>query len=142
MINQAKIDGNDIWTTYKANLVKGTYAALLKKPQCKELIKNESRLEDGIRVIIPNDMLRFQSQEISISFLLEGNNITELDMNCTSFLSAITKKSINFDVYKLGIRYNLIYQDMSVKEYLSSNRKFRVYTIKFLEPNPSNRIKI
>lgn len=138
MTNQATINGQDIWLTYKANLVKGAYNVLRKIPPAKELIRNESRLEQGVRVIEPTDGLKFQSQELSIPFLIEGSTNDELEANCKSFIAAITDKSIKFVVRKLGYEYTLIYQEMTVKDY---NQNYRQLTVKFLEPNPGYRIR-
>lgn len=138
MTNQATINGQDIWLTYKANLIKGAYDVLRKIPPAKELIKNESRLEQGVRVIEPTDGLKFQSQELSIPFLIEGKTSIELESNCQSFIAAITAESIKFGVRKLGYEYTLIYQEMTIKNY---SNNYRQLTVKFLEPNPGFRIR-
>ena len=51
MIGQAKINGKDIWSEYKANLVKGAYQTLTGALATKDYVSNTSRLEDGDRIV-------------------------------------------------------------------------------------------
>ena len=65
MIGQAKINGKDIWSEYRANLVKGAYQTLTGALAFKDYVSNTSRLEDGDRVV-PSQYPNVKSREFTI----------------------------------------------------------------------------
>lgn len=138
MKGQAKINGKDIWTTYSANLIKGTYKALLQGITTKDVVKNTSRLENGDRVVIEQITQKIKSREISISFLLQGRTYEELQTNIKNIIQELLNGVISFEVKTLSTRYLLIFKELSdITEY--RKQCFSVLKIKFYEPNPNNR---
>lgn len=138
MKGQAKINGKDIWTTYSANLVKGTYKALLQGIATKDVVKNTSRLEDGDRIQVDISAQKIKSREISISFLIEGATYTKLQTNIKNFTQELLNGLISFDVAALSTRYFLLFQELSeITDY--SKQGFSILKVKFYEPNPNNR---
>ena len=133
MKGTAYINGNDIWETYRANLLKGTYTALQQGLQTKEFVKNTSRLEDGDRVLVSD--IKVSSREVSISFLIEGADMSEMEQNSDAFLAEISTGIVEFKVKKMGRSYFFLLKEISQ---ITTYRKnpYKEIKVKFYEPNP------
>jgi len=131
------ISDNDLGN-YGITLIRGWREALKKILTPKDYITNSSRLEDGERITIPTkDVIRYQSQNISIQFMLEGSSASDYLDKLDSFQEAIA------GVIKLrvpclrNIVITLVYSDVS--KYGDYGDKKGIFTLKFIEPNPKNR---
>ena len=133
MKGTAYINGNDIWETYRANLLKGTYTALQQGLQTKEFVKNTSRLEDGDRVLVSD--MKVSSREVSISFLVEGTDKDEMEQNSDALLKEISTGIVEFKVKKMGRSYFFLLKEISQ---ITTYRKnpYKEIKVKFYEPNP------
>ena len=140
MTGTAYINGNDIWLSYKANLLKGTYTTLQQGLQAKDFVKNTSRLENGDRVLFTDEnFIKISSREVSISFFVEGADKNELEQNSDSLINEITKGLIEFKVPKMGRSYFFLLKEISqITTY--SKEPYKTIKVKFYEPNPM-RIK-
>lgn len=136
MTGQATINSTDIGT-FGASLVKGTYEALLMPPPTKAYPQNESRLQHGKRVVLENGDVKFDSREVSIQVLFEGNTRGAYLSGLQGFINAVTSGVVNFHVSTLGITYKLLYLSCSKGKDYGLNAG--VYTFKFIEPNPNDR---
>lgn len=136
MKGTAYINGNDIWETYRANLLKGTYTALQQGLQTKEFVKNTSRLEDGDRVLVSD--IKVNSREVSISFLVEGADKDEMEQNSDALLNEISTGIVEFNVKKMGRSYFFLLKEISQ---ITTYRKnpYKEIKIKFYEPNPMRK---
>lgn len=139
MTNQAYINGSDIWLTYKANLVKGAYKALMKMPSSKTWVSNKSRLEDGTRIVIPDgEGLRLSERDVKLTFCVEGKDGDELAENFNALLKACAKEPITLRVPRLGAAFHLVYKQTEAVKFYERNL-CRTAEITFTEPDPSNR---
>lgn len=136
MKGTAYINGNDIWESYRANLLKGTYNALQQGLQTKDFVKNTSRLEDGDRVLISDaNFIKISSREVSISFLVEGTDRDEMEQNSDGLINAISTGFVEFKVTEMGRSYFFLLKEISQ---ITTYRKapFKEIKVKFYEPNP------
>ena len=138
MKGQATINGKDLWTTYKANLIKGAYKELDKDLNAKDNVKNTSRLEDGDRISVSPNGQRFKSRDFSISFLIQGDNYADMVANYANLINDVSQNIVNFGVKKLSNVYKIIFNELQdITDY--PKESMRVVKIKFTEPNPKDR---
>lgn len=138
MTGQASINGTNIGS-YGALLVKGAYEALLTPAPIKAVVQNDSRLQHGRRVIVEQDgsSIKFDSREVTIPILFEGNTRGAYLSGLNSFTTAVTSGLIEFACPSLGITFKLLYQRcQKSKDY---GLTYGVYNFTFLEPNPNDR---
>jgi hypothetical protein len=138
MTGQIIINGKDIWLNYKAQPLKGTYNILQGNLETKEVISNESRLENGVRLVINSDSIKVQKREFSLTFLLEGSTYSEIQANTDLMLGVLRSGMINFEARRIGQTFKLLFRKVEeITDYRREN--FRTIKIKFLEPNPTDR---
>jgi hypothetical protein len=142
MIGQAKINGKDIWSEYRANLVKGAYQTLTGALAFKDYVSNTSRLEDGDRVV-PSQYPNVKSREFTIQITVEGSDYESLIYNFNA-LSEDAAGYIDFSVPKLKCGFKLILREVTdATDYkLHDGRLLRIAKFKFYEPNPINRFTV
>lgn len=136
MVGQAYINNKDL-NTWGACLGRGAYEALLKPAPAKELLSNNSRLQNGKQVIADN--FRLDERNIAISFWIVG--VSEIDylQKYQSFLDEVTKGVIILKVPYLRTIYKLIYTDCS--SYGHYDKKGKI-TLKLNEPSIDDRIAL
>ena len=132
MKNQAKINGKDIWDTWGATLLRGSYEKLLTPPSMKEYIENESRLEHGKRINTTN--AKVSSREFSLQFFIEGSSESEYLSRFQSFIQELEKGAVSLYVERLKKTYELVYTECS--SYGDYGLKKGKLAVKFVEPNP------
>lgn len=105
----------------------------------KNFIENSSRLEHGKRVLVTNPKL--DSRELTLTFTIEGISKSDYKTKKDSFYNELYKGSLDIQIPDNGIDiYHLIYKGKSASYGQSSDHTFGKLSIKFEEPNPSNRI--
>lgn len=142
MIGQAKINGKDLWSEYKANLIKGAYQTLTGALAFKDYVSNTSRLEDGDRVV-PSKSPMIKSREFTIQIAVEGSS----HVNMIDYFNALVMDLagyIDFSVPKLQCGFKLILREVTdATDYkLHDGRHLRIAKFKFYEPNPNNRYTV
>lgn len=137
MKGQAYINGKDIWETWGASLMKGSYEKLLKPASMKEYISNSSRLEHGSRIIANPQTARTNEREISLQIVIEGSSESDYLSKMASFMAELEKGSIQLKVPRVGLVYKLVYTDCS--SYGDYGLKIGKFTVKFIEPNTKDR---
>lgn len=105
----------------------------------KDFIENESRLEDGKRIVVNNP--RFKSREITLGFTISGNTREEFLANKKAFLNLMYAGSITIQVPRNSDDvYHLVYTGKGGEYGMNKLRTFCHMVLKFIEPNPRNRI--
>lgn len=131
MHGQIIINNVDIYDEYKASPLRGTYATLQGTLTAKDCVSNKSRLENGVRYVVVDEQ-KLNEREISIDFAVEG--VTEM----RKFIKFLRGGMLAVYVPKLGETYQVLFVSLdSVKTYLKTD--LRTITIKFKEPDPTNR---
>lgn len=132
------INGKDAWTQWGVNMGKGFIDTLDAPLPMKEYIENESRLEDGKRVLTSN--VKKDSREITLSFTITGTSESDYRSKKKAFETELYNGALTISVPKIsGDVYHLIYTGKNVSYGLSLDRCFGNFSAKFEEPNPSDR---
>lgn len=132
------INGRDAWTLWGVNMGDGFIDTLDAPLPMKEYIENESRLEDGKRVLTSN--AKKDSREITLSFTITGTSENDYRTKKKAFEAELYKGSLTVSVPKVSADvYHLIYTGKNVSYGLSLDRCFGNFSAKFEEPNPSYR---
>lgn len=128
----------DLYTTYGIMLVKGSYDTLMKYPPVKELVSNDSRLENGVRYIATEQYVKVNEKNFSIRFILEDKTsqssfYTRLD----NFLTLIRKGMFELKITTLNKVFRLVYRDCDRLSTFKS--KHAIFELKLTEPDPTDR---
>lgn len=138
------INGVDAFTTWGVKMGDGFLDALDVPVQAKEYIENESRKEHGKRVLVKdssgNSLVRLASREVTLTFIIMGDTHEEYLSNKRAFYDELYKGEMSIQVPDDSDNiYHLIYKGKSSSYGQSLDRTMCKITIKFEEPNPSNR---
>lgn len=132
------INGKDAWEQWGVNMGDGFIDALDAPLQMKEYIENESRLENGKRVLTSN--VKIDSRELTLAFTIMGVSESDYRSNKKAFEAELYKGELSIAIPKVTDEtYHLIYTGKSVSYGLSLNRCFGSISARFEEPNPSLR---
>lgn len=138
MKGELMINGKDAWTQWGVNMGEGFIDTLDAPLPMKEYIENESRLEDGKRVLTSN--VKKDSREITLSFTITGTSESDYRSKKKAFETELYNGALTISVPKIsGDVYHLIYTSKNVSYGLSLDRCFGNFSAKFEEPNPSDR---
>lgn len=131
MIKDATINGRPL-SAWGAGLMSGTIEALLTPASMKEYIKNESRLENGSRIITTS--AKVASRELSLPFLIEGNGKADFIEKYSSFVNELYKGNIALYIPGLKKTFTLTY--LSCGKYGSYGDCRAKLMVKFIEAVP------
>lgn len=128
----------DLYETYGVTLIRGWREALLKPAAVKDYSKNDSRLEDGIRIIAKKEYAKKKERDIQLSFLLEGESETQYLANYEKFLNDIAYSGmIYLKVPVMNKVFKLVYTDC--QKFGDFGLEKGNFTLKLTEPNPADR---
>ena len=124
---------------------KGFYDALQAPLETKDYITNESRLEDGVRVLFLKDAHgdilppKFKKRSLTLEFNIVGDSAEAFQTNRDNFFSALYAGEVVLEVTGLSEVYHLIYTGKS--QAYTGGRSGWACKVKvgFDEPNPANR---
>ena len=132
------INGKDAWLTWGVNMGDDFLDAIDGFAPMKEYIENESRLEDGKRVVkvVP----KIASRELTLHFTIMGDSQRDYRHKRVAFEEELRSGFIDVRVPILGEHvYHLIYLGKSVAYAMNVARTFCTVSAKFEEPNPASR---
>lgn len=139
MTNKFKINTVDIYTTYGATILKGSYADLLMPAKPRKRLEHEYTDQNGVKVdkISP---LTFEPKRFSMRFAIKASSDTEFWSRYNAFFAAVAVKTyISLWIYDLNATYTLYYEGCTKVEKLTriagSNFVYAVFDIQFLDPN-------
>lgn len=128
----------DIYETYGVTLTRGWREALLKPAAVKDYSKNDSRLEDGIRIIAKKEYAKKKERDIQLSFLLEAESETQYLANYEKFLNDIAYSGmIYLKVPVMNKVFKVVYTDCH--KFGDFGLEKGNFTLKLTEPNPADR---
>lgn len=146
------INGLDALTEYGVRMDDDFIDTLAAPSELKSFVENESRVEDGKRVLISN--IRKASREITLKFTLSAKYTedngdyetsraamqTDFKAKKAKFMSVLESGNLTIKIPKVSDDvYHLIYTGKSMKYHLSRTLTFCTIAAKFVEPNPTNR---
>ena len=132
------INGRDAWETWGVNMGDGFLDVIDGFAPMKDYIENESRLEDGKRVVkvVP----KIASRDLTLHFTIIGDNQRDYRNKRVAFEEELKNGFVDVRVPVLGEQvYHLIYLGKSVAYAMNVARTFCTVSAKFEEPNPANR---
>lgn len=143
MTGKLFINGYDAFDTWGVVLEDGSYAKFLSGDTPKPYTENKSRSESGKQVLMKNPKL--DEREFSIVFVFLPQTVSFLT-RYQSFLGSLQAgKVVNNIIYpnevyvpEIGLKYRLIYKGNS--NLTQIDLSFGKVVVKFLEPNPENRV--
>ena len=132
------INGKDALSTWGVRMGEGFLDAIDGFPSMKPYIENESRLENGKRVITSNPMI--DSRQLNLPFTISGDTEEEYRRRRKAFISELLKGNVTVCVPPLTSEtYKLVYLGKGTSYALSLDRTFSRLTLKFEEPDPTDR---
>ena len=132
------INGTDA-SLYGIRTGKGFTDTLLSPVPLKEFVSNESRLEDGVRVVVPA-VPKFAAWEFSLQFQITGTDAEDFAAKRDAFFALLYSGRITLSVpQKSGSVFRLIYMGSSPAYRGGLYGNACKVTVKFMEPDPSDR---
>lgn len=139
------INGTDVWTEYGSFLgetEEGGHVnmdALLRMPKAKDITTVDFRERNGVE--LPQDpAVKLNSIERTLQFWMCGNTASDRLDKYQSMMTLITSGMLTI-IVKNYRTYKMVYQDMpadpSWYESYEGDRYYVLFSVKFLEPNPS-----
>lgn len=139
------INGTDVWTEYGAFLgetEEGGHVnmdALLRMPSAKDITTVDFRERVGVELPLNPDV-KLNSIERTLQFFLRGTSVTDRLEKYQRMMTLITSGMLAIAV-KNYRTYNMVYQDMpadpSWYESYEGDRFYVLFSVKFMEPQPS-----
>ena len=132
------INGKNALQTWGVRMGDGFIDALNAPLTMKEYIENESRLEHGKRMIVNRP--RIASREVTLSFTIEGNSISDYMAKKKMFESELYNGTFNVNIPNVSEDvFKLVYMGRASSYGQSKDRAFGKFSVKFVEPNPADR---
>ena len=136
MLGDLYINSQDAWGQWKVAMGNGFIENLLVPAGLKEFIENESRLENGKRVITTNP--KVSSRDVTLTFNIHGDTTTEYLSNYAAFVAILQAGTVKIRVPAINMTFNLIYKKSSSFN-IGRARMDSSLSVKFEEPDPTNR---
>ena len=136
MLGDLYINNQDAWGQWKVAMGSGFIENLLVPAGNKEFIENESRLENGKRVITTNP--KVASRDVTLTFNIHGDSTTEYLSNYAAFVAILQAGSVKIRVPAINMTFNLIYKKSNSFN-IGRTRMDSSLAVKFEEPNPTDR---
>lgn len=132
------INNRNAFTEWGVRVGDGFLDAIGAPAPMKDFIENKSRLEHGKRVIINNPKL--DERDVTLTFTIQGNSQADYQSKKSAFQNELYKGALTIQIPSNGSEiYHLIYTGKSISYAQSLDRIFGKLTVKFNEPNPSDR---
>lgn len=138
MIGDIFINSKDAYSTWGVSMGDGFIDAIDGFNELKGFIENESRLENGKRVITANP--KIAARQLSLQFTIRGDSEADYRVKKKNFQKELEKGLVTIKIPSLGEEvYKLIYTGKNITYGMSLNRRFGKVSMKFEEPNPADR---
>lgn len=136
MLGDLYINSQDSWGTWKVAMGESFIENLLLPAGNKDFIENESRLENGKRVITTNP--KVASRDVTLTFNIHGDTTTEYLANYAAFVAVLQAGTVKIRVPAINMVFNLIYKK-STSFNIGRARMDSSLAVKFEEPDPTDR---
>jgi hypothetical protein len=132
------INGKDAYTTWGVSMGDNFLDTLEAPLSVKDYISNESRTEDGKRVITDKSMIKIAARDVTLQFHICGKSQSEYLQNKKAFQQELYSGVVDINIPARGSEvYHLLYLGKQVS-YSQSFSEGKL-SAKFEEPNPTNR---
>lgn len=148
MKNQAfiKLSGEDDTkyvdlAEFGVTLTRGWREALLTPAPVKDYVSNDSRIEHGVNMIATPECTKLNKRNVDIPLFLEGHSTEDYLEKLESFFEKITYSGeFCMKVPCLKRVFKFVYSQCS--KFGDYGLKKGIFTLKLVEPNPKDRLKI
>lgn len=138
MRGELLINGKDAYTTWGVSMGDNFLDNIEAPASVKEYISNESRIENGKRVITDASLIKLASRDVTLQFHICGDFQDDYLNNKRAFQQELYKGVMDIQIPSRGSEiYHLLYQGKQVS-YSQSFTEGKL-SAKFEEPNPANR---
>lgn len=136
MLGDLYINSQDAWGQWKVAMGDGFIENLLLPAGMKDYIENESRLENGKKVVFNSP--KVASREVTLTFNIHGDTTSEYLSNYKAFVSALQAGKVTVRVPAVGMTFTLVYKK-STSFNIGRARMDSSLAVKFEEPDPTAR---
>lgn len=101
----------------------------------KDYVTNNSAVQHGTQIlpVVP----KLAERDVTLTFNVEGSTQSEFESRKAAFIDLFYKGWMQIEV--LGVKYNLVYKRAQTFAY-NRQRTFCSIVVKFIEPDPNNRV--
>ena len=132
------INGKDAWVEWGVNMGDGFLDAIDAFAPMKAIIENESRIENGKRVIVKNPVVA--SRDLTLKFVIKGADELDFRNKRKAFELELRKVTLDVTIPVLGEGvFHLLYTGNNVAYAMNPARTICTISAKFEEPNPADR---
>ena len=136
MVGDLFINGNDAWATWRVAMGDGFIESLLTPAGTKDFVGNESRLENGKRVVFNNP--KVASREVTLTFNIHGDSTSNYLENYKAFSAVLQAGKVTVRVPVISMAFTFVYKK-STSFALGRSRMNSKLSVKFEEPDPTDR---
>lgn len=138
-VDGSYVDEVDAYKVYGVRMGDQFLETLLQPSPMKEVMKSDSRLENGKRVNISSS--KQDERSITLGFVITNGNGKDMLTNLRNFYSLLYNVRLRIRVPKIeeDVYYHLLYTGKSISYGMSIDRTTSKLSVKFDEPNPSHR---
>lgn len=136
MLGDLFINNQDAWGTWMVAMGESFIENLLLPAGNKDFIENESRLENGKRVIYNNP--KVASRDVTLTFNIHGDTTMEYLSNYAAFVAVLQAGAVKIRVPAINMTFNLIYKKANSFN-IGRARMDSSLAVKFEEPDPTDR---
>ena len=131
------INGYDTYSTWGIILAEGSVDALLSIPPAKEYIVNESRLEDGVRVLAGR-VGKDADREVTLEVHMIASSATDSREKYASFVQFIKEnRTLDITTENTDGVFHFLYR--SCNTFSDWNGRVSHIALRLWEPNPADR---
>jgi|WetSurMetagenome_2_1015567.scaffolds.fasta_scaffold302600_2 hypothetical protein len=140
MTGELLINTLDAYTTYGASIGDGFIGAILEPAPQKEYIENDSRLQNGKKVVVDSNLPpKVDERTVTLVFGIEGISTTDFLTKLKAFYAALGNGQFTVNVPALGSDNYKLYFQKSTEFSMNVQRTFCKISAQFIEPNPVDR---
>lgn len=138
-VDGSYVDEVDAYKVYGVRMGDQFLETLLQPSPMKEVMKSDSRLENGKRVNISSS--KQDERSITLGFVITNGNGKDMLTNLRNFYNLLYNVRLRIRVPKIeeDVYYHLLYTGKSISYGMSIDRTTSKLSVKFDEPNPSHR---
>lgn len=138
-VDGSYVEEVDAYKVYGVRMGDQFLETLLQPSPMKEVMKSDSRLENGKRVNISSS--KQDERSITLGFVITNGNGKDMLTNLRNFYSLLYNVRLRIRVPKIeeDVYYHLLYTGKSISYGMSIDRTTSKLSVKFDEPNPSHR---
>lgn len=134
-MEEVRLNGFDAFEEYGVSFPPSAINAIMTPASLKEFVTNESRDEDGSRVIFHNP--RQAQRELTIEMHLHASSLRELIQRYKQLIRIFESGMFTIELERNpGDIYHFIYESCNS---FSMGEKLAKFVLKLIEPNPTNR---